>query len=57
MFLSQPIPQGSSSYRVDEINAWGFDIDAVSGTLTAMPGAPLSAGAELLDLTIVGAIQ
>jgi len=50
-------PSGKFVYLVDEINAWGFDIDAVSGTLTAMPGAPLPAGAEPLDLTMVGAIQ
>lgn len=47
-------PSGKFVYLVDEINAWGFDLDAVSGALTAMSRAPFPAGAEALDLTIVG---
>jgi len=53
-------PSGKFVYLVEEINACGFDVDAVdavSATLTAMPSAPLPAGAEPLDLTIAGAIQ
>ena len=50
-------PSGKFVYLVEEINACGFDVDAVGATLTAMPSAPLPAGAEPLDLTIAGAIQ